>query len=91
MHAKLPIATLTTEEWIVPSQGELEQFFAELASKLISVQQAADASGFQPSHIRNLLVTQRLLGIKLGRDWWTTRDAVEMYVQSERRPGPKTD
>lgn len=75
----------------MPSQGELEQFFAELESKLISVQHASDISGFQPSHIRNLLVTKRMLGIKLGRDWWTTREAVEMYLQTERRPGPKTE
>lgn len=73
------------------SQGKLEQFFAELESKLISVQQASDLSGFQPSHVRNLLVTKRMLGIKLGRDWWTTQEAVEAYLQTERRPGPKTD
>lgn len=75
----------------MPSLGELERFFAELESKLISVRQASEMSGFQTSHIRNLLVTKRMLGIKLGRDWWTTREAVEAYLQTERRPGPKTD
>ncbi len=73
----------------MPSQDDLHQFLAEIQARLISVQQAADISGFQRSHIRNLLVQGTIAGIKLGRDWWTTRDAIEAYLSTERRPGPK--
>lgn len=73
----------------MPNQDNLHQFFAEIEARLISVQQAADISGFQRSHIRNLLVQGTIPGIKLGRDWWTTRDAIEAYLSTERRPGPK--
>lgn len=75
----------------MPDQSNLAKFFAELERKLISVKHAAAISGFQMSHIRNLLVTRRMLGVKLGRDWWTTQEAVEAYLQTERRPGPRTD
>lgn len=75
----------------MPSRSELEQFFAELERKLISVQQASALSGLAEGHLRYLLQRQKLLGIKLGRDWWTTAEAVEAYIKSERRPGPKAD
>ena len=83
--------TLTIEELIVPSWSELDQFFAELEKKLISVKQASDLSGFDASHVRHLLINRKLLGIKLGRDWWTTQEAVDLYLETDRRPGPKTD
>ena len=69
---------------------ELQKFFAEIEARLISVQQAAAIGGFQKSHIRNLLAQGTIPGIKLGRDWWTTREVVEAYLNTERRPGPKT-
>lgn len=85
------IATLTTKDRIVPSWSELEQFFAELDKKLISVQQASEQSGFDTGHVRRLLIDKKLLGIKVGRDWLTTREAVALYMETDRRPGPKID
>lgn len=76
---------------IVSSQRELEQFFAELERQLISVQRASELSGLAAGHIRYLLQHKSLAGVKLGRDWWTTAEAVEAYIKLERRPGPKTD
>lgn len=76
---------------MVPSQRELDQFFAELEKKLISVQRASELSGLAAGHVRYLLQHKQMAGVKLGRDWWTTEEAVEIYIKSERRPGPKTD
>ena len=75
----------------VADEAERRKFFAQIEARLISVQQAADISGFETSHIRKLLAKGKLDGVKLGRDWWTTADAVEAYLSTERRPGPKTD
>lgn len=84
------LVTLTIKEQRVPSQSELEQFFVELERQLISVQRAAALSGLAEGHVRHLLQQKQLAGVKLGRDWWTTAAAVEVYIKSERRPGPKT-
>ena len=73
------------------TDDELRRFFADIEARLISVKQAADLSGFQPSYIRRLLVRGTIPGVRLGRDWWTTREAIEAYMKTERRPGPKTD
>ena len=81
----------TIETRIVSSQAELDRFFAELEQRLISVEVAAKHSGMAEGHIRYLLQRKKLSGVKLGRDWWTTLEAVDLYLKSERRPGPKTD
>ncbi len=72
-------------------EDERRRFFAEIETRLISVRQAADLSGFETSHIRKLLAKGKLDGVKLGRDWWTTSDAVEAYLRTERKPGPKVE
>jgi hypothetical protein len=46
-------------------------------------------SGYSTSHLRHLLRTGKLEGIKLGRDWLTTIEAVERYKATNPRPGPK--
>lgn len=47
--------TLTTQESLLPSQRELDQFFAELEKKLISVQRASELSDLAAGHVRYLL------------------------------------
>jgi hypothetical protein len=79
------------ETRIVSSQDELDRFFTELEQKLISVEVASKHSGLAEGHIRYLLQRKKLSGVKLGRDWWTTLEAVDLYLKTERRPGPKTD
>ncbi len=61
----------------------------ELTSKLISVTEAAEMSGLTPSYIRRLLRNEVIVGKKIGRDWFTTEEAVRNYLEQERRPGPK--
>ena len=73
------------------SWGELEQFFSGLEKKLISVDDASERSGLADGHLRHLLKRQKLLGVKLGRDWWTTNEAVDLYLETDRRPGPKVE
>ena len=62
----------------------------EVKRRLISVSDAAEMSGFSLSHVRNLLDEDVVPGVKLGRNWYTTREAVRAYLQTDRRPGPRT-
>lgn len=55
----------------------------------ITVPEAAKISGYSESHLRYLLREGKLNGRKVGRDWVTTRQAIEEYVARKPRPGPK--
>ena len=57
---------------------------------LVSLTVAADVCGLSPNHIRLLVRTGRVWGIKVGRNWLTTQAAVEEYVATTRKPGPKS-
>lgn len=57
--------------------------------ELITLKEAAERSGLSYSHIRYLARTGKLDARKLGRDWFTTEQAVKEYVARDRRPGPK--
>lgn len=58
---------------------------------LISLKEAAEFSGLSASHLRLLARTDKIEGVKLGRDWFTTKTAVQEYLARDHRPGPKTD
>ena len=60
-----------------------------LTSKLISVAEASRISGLSASHIRKLLRDGDVEGVKIGRDWATTEEAIREYLKQDRRPGPK--
>ena len=74
----------------MPSKAEEPGFLDQVAHKLISVTEASDLSGLTPSYIRRLLRQQKMLGVKVGRDWFTTEDAIRTYLAQDRRPGPKS-
>ena len=61
----------------------------DLTSKLISVTRAAEISGLTTSFIRRLLRDGRIEGVKIGRNWLTTEEAIRQYLGQDRRPGPK--
>jgi excisionase family DNA binding protein len=61
----------------------------DLTSKLISVTEASRISGFTPVFIRLLIRRGEIEGVKIGRNWLTTREAVDVYLKKERHPGPK--
>ena len=66
-------------------RGSLEEF----ASTLISVTEASRISGLSTSHLRKLLREGQIEGVKIGRNWLTTEEAVQDYLKQEIRPGPK--
>jgi hypothetical protein len=47
--------------------------------ELINLKEAADSSGFSVSYLRDIATSGRLRAKKIGRDWLTTRAAVEHY------------
>ena len=57
--------------------------------KYLSLAQAAEISGYSAGHLRYLVRTGRLEGLKLGRDWFTTAEALERYQATDPRPGRK--
>jgi excisionase family DNA binding protein len=75
---------------IVPDRDEEPTFLDEVGRRLLSVTEAALVSQFTPSYLRRLLRTGKLAGVKVGRDWFTTEEAIRAYLAEDRRPGPKT-
>ena len=61
----------------------------ELTSELISVTDAAKRTGLSPAWIRRLLQRGRIEGVKVGRNWLTTEQAIRDYLETDRRQGPK--
>jgi len=57
--------------------------------ELISLREASELSGLSAGHLRLLVRRGRLWGVKLGRNWVTTAQAVKEYLAQDRRPGPK--
>ena len=57
--------------------------------QLLSIQQAADQSPLSVVHLRRLVRQGRVAGVRLGRNWYTTAEAVQTYVNHGYRPGPK--
>ena len=57
--------------------------------ELISLPDAAELSGLSAGHLRLLVRRGDIWGVKLGRNWVTTAQAIEEYLARDRRPGPK--
>ena len=57
--------------------------------ELITLREAAELSGLSASHLRLLVSSGEVWGIKLGQNWFTIAQAVQEYVAKERQPGPK--
>ena len=57
--------------------------------QLLSIQQAADQSPLSVVHLRRLVRQGRVAGVRLGRNWFTTAEAVQTYLNHGYRPGPK--
>jgi hypothetical protein len=58
--------------------------------EVISLAEAANMSGLSPNHLRLLVSKNIIWGKKLGRNWFTTAQAVENYLKLDRKPGPKS-
>lgn len=59
------------------------------AQELISTAKAAAISGYTPRHILHLIKKGELWGCRIGRNWFTTEEAVRQYKARDVRPGPK--
>ncbi len=57
---------------------------------LIPLNKAAKLSGLSTSHLRLLVRQKEIWGRKIGRDWFTTEQAVREYLARDHRPGPKS-
>ena len=56
---------------------------------LITLSEASNNSGFSSGHLNYLVRNNKIWGIKLGRNWFTTRKVLEDYLKTNRKPGPK--
>ncbi len=59
--------------------------------ELLSLEEAAELSGLSSRHLRNLASKGEIWAKKLGRNWFTTEQAVKEYLARDRRPGPKPE
>ena len=57
--------------------------------ELISLREAAELSGLSTSYLRLLVRQGDIWGVKLGRNWVTTAEAVKEFLATERKRGPK--
>jgi excisionase family DNA binding protein len=58
--------------------------------ELITFGEAARLSGFTDRHLRKLASENQLWAVKLGRNWFTTAQAIKEYLAKGRKPGPKS-
>lgn len=57
--------------------------------ELISLREAVELSGLSASYLRLLVSRGNIWGMKLGRNWVTTAQAVEEFLSRDRRRRPK--
>jgi len=60
-----------------------------MAEEWITTKEAAAILGITPEHMAYLLRKGIVRGQKIGRDWITTRSAIEEYEENRPKPGPK--
>ena len=68
---------------------EKEKGYQPGLDELITLKEAAELSGLTARHLRHLASKGDLWVRKLGRNWFTTAQAVKEYLAHDRRPGPK--
>jgi excisionase family DNA binding protein len=54
---------------------------------LISLSEASTISNLSQDHLRRLAEQGKLEAKKIGRNWVTTKEAVEEYLEKRRPPG----
>ena len=56
--------------------------------RLISLKEAAARSGLSHSHLRLLARTGKIRARRMGRDWFTTEEAVAAYLKEQPSRDP---
>ncbi len=51
--------------------------------RMISLREAAAQSGLSHAHLRWLARKGKLEATRMGRDWFTTKQAVDLYLNNE--------
>ena len=60
-----------------------------LMTDLISLPQASRESGLSQSHLALLARKGELQAWKFGNVWLTTREAIQKYLDLNKKPGPR--
>jgi len=60
-----------------------------LLEDLLSLHEASLECGLSHGHLAYLVRRGELRGWKIGRSWVTTREAIQEYLNLNKRPGPK--
>lgn len=71
------------------SSGQSKAGYQPGLDELIPLNEAAEQTGISASHLRLLVRRNEIWGRKLGRNWITTKKAVDEYLAHEHKPGPK--
>ena len=53
----------------------------------ISIEEAAQASGYHPNYVRKLVRSGKVSATKKGPMWWIERDSLKAYVEQMKELG----
>lgn len=59
----------------------------QLATDLISLEEASSIRDLSHGHLALLIRKGNLWGIKIGRNWVTTKQAIQDYLATQPKPG----
>ena len=59
-------------------------------NKYIPLSEASTIAGYSIDHLRRLIQKGKMRGERIGRNYVTTRSAVQEYLASSPKPGPKS-
>ena len=86
---------LTTEAWLAAYHIPQEEKISVSADKYLSLFNASQVAGVTPGYLNVAVRRGKLRAVKLGRNWFTTKDWVEDYQRSvgrlESKPGAVSD
>jgi hypothetical protein len=74
---------------VIPHDADNSIFDQPSVDGLIPLREAAGLSGLSASPLRLLVSRGDIWGLKVGRNWATTSQAVEKYLAQDRWLGPK--
>lgn len=60
-----------------------------IPNNIISLGEASKLSGLSADHLRRLVEHGAFWGLKIGRNWVTTKQAIEEYMSTNRSRGRK--
>lgn len=82
------VIQVVIQKGLMPEHTEPK--FTQLpVDQLIQLKEAAPIAKLSESHLRNLLSSGMVEGIKLGTTWFTTKTAIDAYLALGHKPGPK--